>query len=200
MKDVKIVATIGPKTESVEMLSKLLNIGMNVMRLNFSHGDFAEHQNRIDNLKVAMKNTGKSALVLQDLGGPKIRIGNFKNESVVLVPGQTFTITTDDILGDETIVSTNYPLLPKEVEVGHIIFMHDGKKKLVVKKIEGNNVVCEILVGGEMKGKRGLNMPNSSLSVKSITEKDLQDLEFGIKNNVDFFALSFVRRPEDIIS
>jgi pyruvate kinase len=198
MKDIKIVATIGPKTESVEMLSKLLNIGMNVMRLNFSHGDFAEHQNRIDNLKMAMKNTGKSALVLQDLGGPKIRIGNFKNESVVLVPGQTFTITTDDILGDETIVSTNYPLLPKEVEVGHIIFMHDGKKKLVVKKIEGNNVVCEVLVGGEMKGKRGLNMPNSNLSVKSITEKDMQDLEFGIKNNVDFFALSFVRRPEDI--
>jgi pyruvate kinase len=100
---------------------------MNVMRLNFSHGDFDEHQNRIDNLKVAMKNTGKSALILQDLGGPKIRIGNFSTEAVILKVGQKFTLTTDDILGDENIVSVNYPLLPKEVREGHIIFMHDGK-------------------------------------------------------------------------
>ncbi len=198
MKKIQIVATIGPKTESVQMLEKMLDAGMSVMRLNFSHGDFAEHQNRVNNLREVMKKKGVVVPVIQDLGGPKIRIGNFKTESVVLVPGQTFTITTDDILGDETIVSVNYPLLPKEVKEGHIIFMHDGKKKLVVKKIEGNNVVCEVLIGGEVKGKRGLNMPDSDLSVKSLTEKDLQDLEFGIKNNVDFFALSFVRRPEDI--
>jgi pyruvate kinase len=198
MKNTKIVATIGPKTESIEMLSKLLDIGMNVMRLNFSHGDFGEHQNRVDNLKVAMKSTGKSALILQDLGGPKIRIGDFKTESVTLKVGQRFTITTDDILGDENIVSVNYSLLPKEVKDGHIIFMHDGKKKLVVKEVVGNNIICEVLVGGEIKGRRGLNMPDSDLSVKSLTEKDLSDLEFGIKNEVDLIALSFVRRSEDI--
>lgn len=199
MKKTKIVATIGPATESEEMLKKLLDKGLNVMRLNFSHGDFAEHQKRVDNLRSVMKKTGHRAAILQDLGGPKIRIGNFKTESVNLKIGQTFTLTTDDIVGDETIVSVNYPLLPKEVEKGHIIFMHDGKKKLEVKEVKGNNVVCKVLVGGDIKGRRGLNMPDSDLSVKSLTEKDLKDLEFGLKNKVDYIALSFVRRPSDIV-
>ena len=199
MKKTKIVATIGPKTESIPMLEKMINGGMNVMRLNFSHGDFAEHQNRVDNLRTVIKKTGHTVAILQDLGGPKIRIGNFKTESVDLKIGQKFTLTTDDILGDETIVSVNYPLLPKEVKKGHIIFMHDGKKKLEVLDVKGKNVVCKVLVGGEIKGRRGLNMPDSDLSVKSLTDKDLKDLEFGIKNEVDFVALSFVRRPSDII-
>lgn len=198
MKKTKIVATIGPKTESEEMLNKMLNAGMNVMRLNFSHGDFAEHQNRVDNLRKVMKKTGKIVAILQDLGGPKIRIGNFKTDSVTLKIGQTFTLTTDQIEGDETIVSVNYPLLPKEVAKGHIIFMHDGKKKLEVKEVKGNKVICKVLVGGDIKGRRGLNMPDSDLSVKSLTDKDMKDLEFGLKNDVDFFALSFVRRPSDI--
>ncbi len=199
MKKTKIVATIGPVTESFEVLEKLLNAGLDVMRLNFSHGDFSEHQGRVDNFRKAMEKTGKSGAILQDLGGPKIRIGNFKTESVTLKKGQTFTLTTDKIEGDETIVSVNYPLLPKEVSKGHIIFMHDGKKKLEVKEVKGNNIVCKVLIGGEIRGKRGLNMPDSDLSIKSLTEKDLVDLEFGIKNKVDFIALSFVRRPSDII-
>lgn len=198
MKKTKIVATIGPATESVDMLTKMVNAGMNVMRLNFSHGDFVEHQNRVNNLRTVMKKTGRTVAILQDLGGPKIRIGNFKTESVTLKIGQTFTLTTDDIVGDETVVSVNYPLLPKEVAKGHIIFMHDGKKKLEVKEVKGKNVICKVLVGGEIKGRRGLNMPDSDLSVKSLTEKDLKDLEFGLKNDVDFIALSFVRRPSDI--
>ncbi|KND49454.1 MAG: pyruvate kinase [Parcubacteria bacterium C7867-003] len=198
MKKTKIVATIGPKTESEEMLAKMLNAGMDVMRLNFSHGDFAEHQNRVDNLRKVIKKTGQSVAILQDLGGPKIRIGSFKTDEVILKVGQTFTLTTDDILGDETIVSVNYLLLPKEVKKGHIIFMHDGKKKLEVKEVKGKKVICKVLVGGEIKGRRGLNMPDSDLTVKSLTEKDLKDLEFGIKNDVDFIALSFVRRPSDI--
>jgi pyruvate kinase len=135
---------------------------------------------------------------LQDLGGPKIRIGNFKTESITLKKGATFTITTDDIEGDETKVSVNYPLLPKEVEKGHIIFLHDGKKKLEVLEVNGNDVVCKVLIGGDIKGRRGVNLPDSDLSIKSLTEKDRADLEFGLKNNVDFFALSFVRRPSDI--
>ncbi len=198
MKKTKIVATVGPATASEEMLTKLMKAGMNVMRLNFSHGDFAEHQERVVNFRAAMKKTGLPGAILQDLGGPKIRIGMFTTESVTLKPGKTITLTTDDIVGDETQVSVNYPLLPKEVEKGHIIFLHDGKKKLQVLEVKGNDIVCKILVGGDIKGKRGLNLPDSNLSIKSLTEKDLKDLEFGIKNKVDFVALSFVRRPSDI--
>lgn len=198
MKKTKIVATIGPATENQEMLEKLLHAGMNVVRLNFSHGDFVEHQRRVDNIREATKKTGIPAAILQDLGGPKIRIGNFKTETVTLVPGKEFTITTDEIEGDENRVSVNYKELPKEVQVGHIIFMNDGRNKLKVKEVKGNDVVCEILIGGVIKGRRGVNLPDSDLSVKSLTEKDIKDLEFGIKNKVDYIALSFVRRPSDI--
>jgi pyruvate kinase len=198
IKKTKIVATIGPATESEAMLTNLVKAGMNVMRLNFSHGDFAEHQNRVNNLRKVTKKTGEAIAILQDLGGPKIRIGNFQTESVVLKEGKTIVLTTDDIVGDETRVSVNYPLLPKEVKPGHIIFLHDGKKKLEVKEIKGKEVICKILIGGEIKGRRGVNLPDSDISIKSLTEKDIKDLEFGLKNKVDFIALSFVRRPSDI--
>lgn len=197
-KKTKIVCTIGPATESQEKLEALLKAGMNVMRLNFSHGDFVEHQNRVNNLKKAVEKTGIPAAVLQDLGGPKIRIGMFKTESIVLKEGAKFTLTTDKVEGDETIVSVNYPNFAKEVKKGHIVFLHDGKKKLEVIDVKGNNVVCKVLVGGDIKGKRGVNLPDSDLTISSLTDKDRADLEFGIKNKVDFIALSFVRRPEDI--
>lgn len=197
-KKTKIVCTIGPATESESSLTELLKSGMNVMRLNFSHGDFAEHGNRVINLRSAMKKTGIPAAILQDLAGPKIRIGTFKTEAVMLKEGAKFTLTTDQVEGDETKVFVNYPLLPKEVAKGHIIFLHDGKKKLEVLEVKGNDVVCKVLVGGEIKGKRGVNLPDSDLSISSITEKDRKDIAFGLKHDVDFFALSFVRRPEDI--
>lgn len=198
MKKTKIVATIGPTTESVEMLSKLLKEGMNMMRLNFSHGDFAEHQRRVDNLKSAMKKTGLECAILQDLGGPKIRIGDFNKDSVFLKEGEKFTLTTEDVLGDEHIVSVNYSLLPKEVKKGHMIFLNDGKKKLEVVSVRGKRIECKVIIGGEMRGRRGVNLPNSNLSIKSLSDKDIKDLEFGIKNDVDFVALSFVRSPDDI--
>lgn len=197
-KKTKIVCTIGPATESVPMLEKLLSAGMNVMRLNFSHGDFAEHQARVNNLKKATKNTSLGAATLQDLAGPKIRIGNFKTESVVLREGQKFVITTEDIIGDETRVSVNYPLFPKEVKKGHIVFLHDGKKKLEVIDVKGKDVITRVLVGGDIKGRRGVNLPDSDLSITALTPKDKKDLEFGVSNKVDFFALSFVRRASDV--
>lgn len=199
IKKTKIVCTIGPATETQEMLEKLLIAGMNVMRLNFSHGDFEEHGNRVINLKKAVEKTGKTAGILQDLAGPKIRIGNFKEEKIVLKEGNTFTLTIDDIEGDEERVHINYPHLPEEVKEGHIIYLHDGKKKLQVLEVNGNDVVCKILVGGEIKGRRGVNLPDSDISISCLTEKDKKDLEFGIKNDVDFIALSFVRKPEDIL-
>ena len=197
-KKTKIVATIGPVTSSAEKLAELLEAGLNIVRLNFSHGDFAEHQKKVDNLKIAMKKTGLSAAVLQDLGGPKIRIGDFKDGMVTLKEGATFTITTDKVEGTVDRVSVNYPMFAKEVAKGHIVFLHDGRKKLEVLEVKGNDVICKVLVGGEIKGKRGVNLPDSDLSISALTDKDKSDIAFGIKNKVDFFALSFVRRAEDI--
>lgn len=198
-KKTKIVVTVGPHSESVEMLSKLLKSGMNIMRLNFSHGDFAEHQARVDNLRNAEKISKTKAFVLQDLGGPKIRIGSFTSDHVTLIPGASFTLTTDKIEGDQNRVSVNYPLLTKEVKKGHIIFLDDGHKKLKVKRVHDNDVECEVIVGGDIRGRRGVNLPDSELSIKSISEKDIHDLEFGVKNKVDYMALSFVRHSSDIL-
>ncbi len=198
-KKTKIVCTIGPATESVEKLTSLVNAGMNVMRLNFSHGDFAEHQNRVDNLKKVRATTGKTVAVLQDLSGPKIRIGEFEGGVAILKVGQTFTLTTEPMMGNDKKVFINYPLLPKEVKVGGYILLHDGKKKLQITAIKGNEVVTKVIVGGEIKNKRGVNLPGAYLSISSITEKDKKDIEFGIKNKVDFVAISFVRRPSDIV-
>jgi pyruvate kinase len=197
-KKVKIVCTIGPATESTEKLTELVNAGMNVMRLNFSHGDFAEHQNRVDNLKKVMKATGKTVAILQDLGGPKIRIGTFKNGGTILKEGETFTLTTDDVDGTDDKVHVNYDLLPKEVQKGGIIMLRDGRLKLEVLKIKGNDIVCKVIIGGELKNKKGVNVPGAELSISSLTDKDRADLAFGIKNKVDFIALSFVRRASDI--
>lgn len=197
-KKTKIVATIGPATQSEEMLTKLLKAGFNVMRLNFSHGDFEEHQVKVDNLRKASEKTGIPSAIMQDLGGPKIRIGDFKNGAVILKEGQKFTITTNDVEGDETKVSVNYKPLPKEVEVGGTILLHDGKKELRITEIKGNDVICKVIVGGETKSRRGVNLPGARLSISSLTAKDKKDLEFGIKNKVDYVAFSFVRRPGDV--
>ncbi len=197
-KKTKIVATIGPATSSEEMLTRLLQEGLNVMRINFSHGDFAEHQVKIDNLKKATKKTGITAATMQDLGGPKIRIGDFEKGLIVLKEGQTFILTTESIVGNEEKVSVNYMPLPKEVKKGGFILLHDGKKKLEVIDIKGNNIICKVIVGGEIKNKRGINLPGAHLSISSLTDKDKKDLEFGIKNKVDFVAFSFVRRASDI--
>lgn len=199
MKKTKIIATLGPVTTDVKILEELLKSGLNVVRLNFSHGDFVEHQAKLDSVRMASKKTGIAVASLQDLSGPKIRIGDFGQDVVTLKEGQTFTLTTDKVLGNEERVSVNYAPLPKEVEVGGIIMLHDGKKKLEITNINGNDVVCKIIVGGEIKSRRGINLPGARLSIGSLTAKDKKDLEFGIKNEVDFIAFSFVRRPNDVL-
>ncbi len=200
-KKTKIVATIGPATSSQEQLEKLLKAGLNVMRLNFSHGDFAEHQEKVDNGRKASQKTGYPLAYLQDLGGPKIRIGEFATESgrVTIKKGQTFTLTTKNVKGDETIAYVNYKKLPKEIKVGHTVMLDDGKKRMTVTKVQGEDIVCKVEVGGELKGRRGVNLPDTDISMSSLTPKDKKDLEFGLANNVDFFALSFVRRPKDVL-
>jgi pyruvate kinase len=201
-KKTKIVCTIGPATETLEKLEALVEAGMNVMRLNFSHGDFAEHQMRVDNLRTVMKKIGKPVAILQDLGGPKIRTGSYKDEKgIVLKSGQTFTLTTNESekdSGDEHRVYINYPKLPAEVKVGGTIMVRDGRIRLQITKIKGNDVVCKVIIGGPLSNRKGVNLPDAELTIHALTAKDKKDLEFGLKNKVDFFALSFVRRPEDI--
>lgn len=200
-KKTKIVATIGPATESQAQLEKLLKAGLNVIRMNFSHGDFAEHQGKIDNGKAASKKTGIPVAFLQDLSGPKIRIGTFYDDAdkrIQLKKGQKFTLTTRKVTGTEEIANINYPKLPKEVKKGEKILIDDGKKRLEVLEVKGQDIICKVIVGGETKGRRGVNLPDTDLSISALTDKDKEDVKFGIKNKVDFVAFSFVRRPSDV--
>lgn len=199
-KKTKIVATIGPVSENEKTLEKLIKHGVNVVRLNFSHGDFAEHGRRVVRVREISSRLDVPVAILQDLCGPKIRIGDFYQERVNLTAGEEFILTTTEgVVGDEHHAWISYANLPQEVRPGNIIFLDDGKKKLQVKKIEGGDIHCEIIVGGETKGRRGVNVPGAYLSLSSLTDKDKKDLEFGIEHQVDFMALSFVRRPEDVL-
>ncbi len=197
-KKTKIVATVGPVSENEEMLEKMTEAGMNIVRLNFSHSDMEGHTKRLEMIRNVEKKTGKTLGVLQDLGGPKIRIGEFSTEKITLKEGEIFTFTTAEMVGNEKIVYVNYKNLPVEVKPGGEILVEDGKKRLEVISAEGNEVKTRVIVGGEITGRRGVNLPGAYLSVSSITEKDRKDIEFGIKNKVDFTALSFVRKGDDI--
>jgi pyruvate kinase len=197
-KRTKIVATIGPATTSEAVLTKLVRSGLNVARLNFSHGDFAEHQEKVDHIQSVSRKLNVPVAILQDLSGPKIRIGDFYQERVTLKKGSEFTLTTKKCVGDEHRAYVNYPKLPEEIERGRFIMLDDGKKKLEVLSIQGDEIRTKVIVGGETKGRRGVNLPGTDLSISSLTAKDKRDIEFGVKNKVDFMALSFVRRAEDV--
>jgi pyruvate kinase len=197
-KHTKIVATIGPKTDSVEMLSQLMQAGLNVMRLNMSHGDHEEHLNRITNGRAAAAATNSSIAILQDLSGPKIRTGMYETDRITIEEGKEIVLTTEECVGTVDRIYVNYQKLAEEVHPGSVIMLDDGKKKLVVESISGNDIHCRIEVGGELKSRRGVNIPGAYLSIDTITAKDREDLAFGIKNGIDMVALSFVRRPEDV--
>jgi pyruvate kinase len=198
-KKTKIVATIGPRTESVEMLRELVFAGLNVMRLNMSHGDHDEHRLRIKNARIVEKELGVALPVLLDLSGPKIRTGEYTTERITIKKGKTVILTTENIVGDDTRFSINYPKLPSEVKKGSIIMLDDGKKKLIVEKIKGTEITCKVVVGGELKPRRGVNIPGAYLSVSSITAKDKKDLLFGLEEGIDIVALSFVRTAKDVL-
>ncbi|MBI5079422.1 pyruvate kinase [Candidatus Wolfebacteria bacterium] len=199
VKKTKIVATIGPVTENKKTIEKMIEAGTNVFRLNFSHGNHQEHLNRIKLVRAAAKKFAKPTAVLQDLCGPKIRIGDFYKESVILKNGQKFILTVKKCVGDEERVFINYKNLPKEIKKGAKIMLNDGKNELVVEKIAGDEIFCRVLVGGEIKGRRGANFPGSSLKIGSLTSKDREDIKFGIKHKVDFMAISFVRLAADVL-
>ena len=198
MRKTKIVCTIGPASESEEVLEQLLDAGMNVARLNFSHGTHELHQRTLQRIRTVAQRKGLPIAILQDLAGPKLRVGKFKREPVHLKAEQIFTLTVDDVLGDETRVSVTYSQLPQEVKSGDRILLADGSIELTVLKTDARNVTCNVKVGGELSSKKGINLPGISLSVKALTDKDRQDLEFGLELGVDYVAMSFVRRREDI--
>ncbi|MCL5004475.1 MAG: pyruvate kinase [Patescibacteria group bacterium] len=198
-KKTKIIATIGPATENKIMMEKMALAGMNVIRLNFSHGSYAEHKNRINLARFVSQKINKPIAVLQDLSGPKIRIGDFYQENVELKNGKKFVLTTEKIIGDENKVFINYKNIADEIEKGATILLDDGKVELRVEKISGNKIICRVIIGGKIKGRRGVNFPGSCLKISSLTEKDKEDIKFGIKNKVDFMAISFVRTVNDIL-
>lgn len=198
-KKTKIVATIGPSSAKEDVLKEMFISGLDVVRMNFSHGDHESHQKNLNLIRKVAKKTKTSVAVLQDLSGPKIRIGDFKDGKVMLKNGQSFTLTTKKVLGDESIVYINYEKLPKEVSVGSSVMIFDGKIHLKVEKIEGDEIRCKVVSGGEISNRKGVNVPGANLSIKSLTDKDKKDVLFGIKNKVEFIAFSFVRNASDVL-
>ena len=195
----KIVATLGPSSSSVPMIEKMLLEGMNVARINMSHGDHVAHAQAIKNARLAAKRTKRPLAILQDLSGPKIRTGDFETEDAILINGNTLVLTTEACVGTAKRVHVNYAKLPKEVEVGMYIYLNDGKQKLLVDKITETEVHTTIISGGVIRGRRGVNIPDANLSVSSLTAKDKKDLVFGLEQGVDFVTLSFVRNADDIL-
>lgn len=193
----KIVATVGPASNSKEMLKALIKEGVDVFRLNFSHGSHADHQKVIDFVRELNAELGTHVALLQDLQGPKIRV-NEVEDGTVIVAGQEIIITTVQFKGNAQKVSTSYERLPLDVKPGDMILIDDGKLELKVKEVRGVEVISEVIYGGPLKSRKGINLPFTKVSAPSLTEKDSADLEFGLKNNVDWVALSFVRKASDI--
>ncbi|MGF1877184.1 pyruvate kinase PykF [Photobacterium frigidiphilum] len=200
MKKTKIVCTIGPKTESVEMLTKLANAGMNVMRLNFSHGNFEEHGQRIVNLREVMAASAQPLAILLDTKGPEIRTIKLENgEDFALVAGQEFTFTTDiTVVGNQDCVAVTYPGFAKDLTKGNIILVDDGLIEMEVLETTETEVKCKVLNNGDLGENKGVNLPGVSVKLPALSEKDKADLVFGCEQGVDFVAASFIRKEDDV--
>jgi pyruvate kinase len=194
----KIVCTIGPASDSPEVLEQMIRAGMNIVRLNFSHGDFASHAETIQKVRAASRATGRRIAIMADLPGPKIRVGEFKKEPIELEPDDRFTLTTEDIIGNETRVSVSFPRLPQAVKPGDKLFLNDGLVEIEVTKVEGNDVHCRVLVGGHLRSRKGLNLPGIDLGISAFTDHDHECLKFALEHGVDAVSQSFVETGADI--
>jgi pyruvate kinase len=199
MRKTKIVCTIGPASESIETLEELIKAGMNVARLNFSHGDFEEHGARIKNIRQAAENVGKTVAILLDTKGPEIRTQTVEGGAIELDQGQQLVISMNEIVGTNEKISVTYPELINDVHIGSSILLDDGLIGLKVTEIRDEELVTEVLNSGTLKNKKGVNVPNVSIKLPGITEKDAADISFGIEQGVDFIAASFVRRASDVL-
>lgn len=199
MRKTKIVCTIGPVSESEEMIEQLVRAGMNVARLNFSHGDHSEHKRRIDTIKKIREKLERPVAIMLDTKGPEVRLGYFKEGKAELEKGQRFTLTIRDIQGDSTQCSITYKELPGEVSIGSKILIADGVIELTVLEKNNTDVICEVLNGGTLGDRKNVNIPGATSKLPAITEKDIADLVFGIENQVDFVAASFIRTATDVL-
>jgi len=195
----KIVCTIGPASESSDVLESLILAGMNIARLNFSHGSHQDQSSRIQVIREVSARLSTPVAILQDLPGPKIRTGRLKSKEITLAEGSDFVLTTRRVDGDERGVSVSLPGLPQSVKPGDIVFLNDGAIKLEVLQQTATDVTCRVAVGGVLEWDKGINVPGVNLQVPSAMETDLEDLLFGIDQGVDFIALSFVRGPADVL-
>jgi len=199
MRRAKIVCTLGPATADPAMITSLVVAGMDVARLNLSHGTKADHERAYDAVRAAGDATGRSVAVLVDLQGPKIRLGSFASGPVLLADGDPFTITTEAVPGDRTICSTTYQYLADDLEVGDRILLDDGKVVLEVSRVDGRAVETIVQVGGELSDHKGINLPGVAVSTPALTEKDVEDLRWALHLRADMVALSFVRSAADLV-
>jgi len=199
MRRTKIVCTLGPASQSEEVIREMMRAGMDVARINFSHGDRETHIRNIALVRRLADEEGKVVAVMQDLQGPKVRVGEFAKGAAMLQAGQMFTLTTRQVLGNEREVMALYPRLPQEVQPGDRILLDDGLLDLEVVETTDTDVRCRVITGGTLRSRKGITLPHSTLSLPSLTEKDKEDLKVGVENGVDYIALSFVRRAADIL-
>ncbi|HYR03708.1 MAG TPA: pyruvate kinase, partial [Syntrophobacteria bacterium] len=194
----KIVCTIGPACSSSEVMEQMIRTGMNVARLNFSHGDFAGHKKVIEIIRAAAGAVGRRVAIMADLPGPKMRIGQLGQEPVELKAGDRFTLTTEDVVGDGGRVSVTFSRLPQAVKPGDTLFLNDGYIQLEVIRVEGKDVHCRVVVGGELRSRKGLNLPGIDLGISAFTERDRECLTFACEQGVDAVSQSFVESAADI--
>jgi pyruvate kinase len=194
----KLICTIGPASRSRDVMEKLLLAGMNIARLNFSHGDFSGHKEVIGDLRAAAKATGLRLAIMADLPGPKMRIGEFGSEPIDLSPGDIFTLTTEDIIGDGQRVSVTFTRLAQVVKPGDTLYLNDGLIQIDVEQVEGSEVRCRVVVGGELRSRKGLNLPGIDLGIGAFTDHDRNCMQFALENGVDAVSQSFVENSSDI--
>lgn len=199
MKKTKIVATIGPSSDSLEILRELFKEGLNVSRINFSHGDYEGHKDKIDKIKKLREELNLPIAILLDTKGPEVRTGKFKDGKIELKEGDRFILTGRDIIGDETISSVSYRDLYKDLDIGDRVLIDDGLVGMRVEDIRDNEIICEVLNGGEVKDRKSINVPHRDINLPAISEKDREDLLFGIENDIDIVAQSFVRNADDVL-
>jgi pyruvate kinase len=194
----KIICTLGPATEDQRILERMILAGMDVARLNFSHGDFEWHKKTIETVRIACRKVGKRVAIMADLPGPKIRIGRLANESIRVISGSVLTLTSEDIIGGQERISVNFPDLPQVVHKGDTLFLNDGFVQLEVDQVRGKDIRCRVVVGGELRSRKGLNLPGIRLGISAFTENDRRCLEFALSHGVDAVSQSFVETADDV--
>ncbi len=199
MRKTKIVCTIGPASDTEEVLTGLCRSGMNVARMNFSHGTHEDHKRRIDLVKKVRSQLEMPIAIMLDTKGPEYRIKTFKNGKIDLKDGDTFTFTADEVEGDETRVSVSYPRLPEELEVGDTILLNNGLLTFEVVNIKGADIECVVVIGGELSNRKSMSFPGKVMKQEYLSEQDKKDILFGVENDVDYIACSFVSKKQDLI-